>query len=258
MFFTLLPLLFAMFLFGLAFSFPPVKRNIIIAFSLLVTLVWGFTFTQATPSSSAYPAKTILPVNTPLPTPAPTETLLPEHYEWPSNTVSAPTPTPWIDSGELSRMLNVTYKHTPVSIVPCLVFLIIILVAAVIRLAIVVAKTHFRLAQMQAQLNTQAMKTTATEQLLNTAVLQLENKFETKLEVLSLHEKQIDANSTQINEVQKVVHDIIATLKVECGQAANQKAAIDTTTKAIDTLNNQMDIVVKTLTALMNKSSNKK
>ncbi|PIA17302.1 hypothetical protein COEREDRAFT_7653 [Coemansia reversa NRRL 1564] len=104
---------------------------------------------------------------------------------------------------------------------------------------------------MQAQLNTQAMKTAATEQLLNTAVLQLENKFETKLEVLSLHEKQIDANSTQINEVQKVVHDIIATLKVECGQAANQKAAIDT-------LNNQMNIVVKTLTALINNSTNKK
>ncbi|PIA15317.1 hypothetical protein COEREDRAFT_9460 [Coemansia reversa NRRL 1564] len=251
MFFTLLPLLFAMFLFGLAFSFPPVKRNILIAFSLLVTLVWGFTFTQATPSSDAYPTKTTLPVNTPLPTPAPTPAPLPEHFEWPLNIVTAPTPTPWIDSGELSRMLNVTYKHTPVSIVPYLVFLIIILVVAVIGLAVVVAKTHFYLAHMQAQLETQAMKTAATEQLFATAMLQLENNLEPKLETLSVKEEQID-------NVQKLVRNITASLEVERSLATNYNATFNATSKEIDLLNNQMDIVVKTLAALANDSINKK
>ncbi|PIA19719.1 hypothetical protein COEREDRAFT_5530 [Coemansia reversa NRRL 1564] len=251
MFFTLLPLLFAMFLFGLAFSFPPVKRNILIAFSLLVTLTWGFTFTQATPSSYAYPTRATLPVNSPIPKTAPTETPLSDHFEWLSNIVDAPVPMPWIDSRELSAMFDIIYKHMPASIVLYFVFAII-LVVVVIGLADVVGNTHFHLAQMQTQLDTQVIKATAIEQLLNKAVLQLENKFEAKLEVLSLNEKQIDANSTQIDDVQKVLHDIVATLKAKCGQTARRKATIDTNTKAIDTLNNQMEIVVKTLTALLN------
>ncbi|PIA18260.1 hypothetical protein COEREDRAFT_6507 [Coemansia reversa NRRL 1564] len=198
-------------------------------------------------------------VNSPFPTPAPTEAPLLEHFGWPSNIVTIPTPTPWIDLKEFTTMSNIIYEHMPMSIVPYSVFaIIIILVVGVIGLAVIVSNTHFHVAQMQTQLETQAMKAANIEQLLTTAVLQLENKLDSKLEVLSINKEQIDANSTQIDEVQKVVHDIIATMKVECGQAASQKAAIDNTTKAIDTLNKQMDIVVKTLTAIVNDPTNKK
>ncbi|PIA12496.1 hypothetical protein COEREDRAFT_12717 [Coemansia reversa NRRL 1564] len=192
-----------------------------------------------------------MPVNSPFPTPAPTEAPLLEHFGWPSNIVTIPTPTPWIDLKEFTSIPNIIYEHMPMSVVPYFVFGIIILVMVVVGLAVVVANTHSHLAQMQIQLEAQTMKTANIEQLFMTAMLQLENKLEPKLEALSVKEKQID-------NVQKLVSNITASLEVEHCLATNYNATFNATSKEIDLLNDQMDIVVKTLAALANDSINKK